>query len=147
MDEIFDLDHDVNSNPISPIVESIELSEESNVIKYDFQTSRRIQNAKNVLTNHSLLALKANENDESISITRCRYLAMLNPKWTAEIEKELFSVKPSQKSFDFTKSSVTLVTPSNNMLEALEDSRPSSYSSSYSPSSFKSPSKLRFTDQ
>jgi hypothetical protein len=142
MDEIFDLDHDT-----SPTVEKIEISEEVNIIKHDFQTARRIQNAKNILSRHSLLILQATENNEPLSMTRCRYLMMLNPKWTPQVEKEILSTKSYQKSFDFTKSSVTLVTPSNNMLEPLEDSRPSSYSSSFSPNSLNSPSKLRFKDQ
>ena len=147
MEGIFDFDQDSPHAPTSQTIETIEVSEREKSLKYDFQTARRIEIAKSVLMNQSILALKALENKEPISLTRARYLAMLNPKWNPEIEKEIFTVKSYQKTIDFSKSSVTLVTPSNNMLEILEDSRPSSYSSSFSPSSFKSSSKLRFTDQ
>lgn len=147
MNEIFNFEDDAGSSDNSLIVEQTELTEDCVSKKYDFRTARRIQLAKQMLTNQSLLALKSLENEEAIAITRARYLAMLNPHWSTEKEAELFSVNSDQSFIDFGKSSLTLITPSSSMVEAIEDSRPSSYSSSYSPNSFKSPSKLRFTDQ
>lgn len=144
MAEIFTLDHDFNEQNIKRIHSNNNLEQK---ISFNFQTAQRIEQAKSVLRCHSLLALLSEENNEPITITRTRYLARLNPAWSLESEKIIFETKAHQKEFDIMKTSLTHVTPSNSMLEVFEESRPSSYSSSYSPSSFKSPSRLRFRDQ
>lgn len=148
--EVFGFDNELPSNEeeeVSLLYEEEELPERDIFVQYDYQTARRIQNATTILNNHSLLALNASEGNEPITLIRAKFLAMLNPNWTPEKETELFSSKCFQKSLEFSKSSTTFVTPSNSMLETFEESRPASYSSSFSPNSFKSPGKLRFTDQ
>lgn len=147
MTDIFDFEGDVAGYEHQ--IEVINASQESlkGSVKLPFNVARRIGEAKNILNNHSLLALHAHEQDEPLALTQAKYLARLNPKWTPELEAELFSSRSYLKSIDPTKSTVTLVTPSANMIDALEESRPASYTSSFSPNSFKSPSRLRFRDQ
>lgn len=148
MGDIFDFEGDIAGQENQIGIINVSKESLSGSIKLPFNVARRIGEVKSILNNHSLLALQAHEQAEPLALTRAKYVARLNPKWTPEAESELYAARSYLKAIEPTKSTaVTLVTPSASMVDALEENRPASYTSSFSPSSFKSPSRLRFRDQ
>lgn len=130
-----------------------ESSPDNNLISpLNYQTARRIEQAKTMLRNHSLLVLQSIQTDESICLIRARLLAKLSPSWSPEIENKMFNqsgIDDAPIIFDYT-----IVTPSNTFIE-FDNVRSfaSSFStvnnsykshSSYSSGSFKSPDRMKF---
>lgn len=148
-EEIFAFDSSENvTNEGASSIESINLDAEdfeplSTPLNY--QTVRRIEHAKTLLRNHSLLAYQSIQTGEPISLIRAKLKAKLSPNWTPEKEKDLFS-GDIKNCRDYT-----IVTPSNNFIE-IDDPHNGSYASSYgaagsyksySAGSFKSPDRLK----
>lgn len=116
---------------------------ETFITPLNYATARRIEQARTILKNYSLLLFHANEAKEPVSITRMKWKAKLCKDWTPELEKELFSSSRDSsheiQSGNNYHNTVTYVTPSNNFIDLnQQDSRPSSFTSSFSPSSLKS---------
>ena len=127
-----------------------EENEESNyVTRMNYQTVRRIEQAKMMLRNHSLLVYQSLQSGEPISLIRAKLKAKLSPTWTPEKEAEIFSPSgdPPTACRDYT-----IVTPSHTFIEIDDIPHNGSFVSSYgtvgsyktfSPGSFKSSDRLK----
>ena len=120
----------------------------------NYQTVRRIEQAKTILKDRSLLILHSVQTGESICRFRAKLLAKLSPSWTPEIENKIFN--PSEFNLEFNEvsqvSDYTIVTPSTTFIE-IDNIRSfasslsavnNSYKSPYSLGSFKSPDRMKF---
>lgn len=150
--DIFVFDSSENNEATSSI-ESINFSAEdpqSLVIPLSYQTTRRIEQARAMLKNHSLLAYESIKSGDPISLVKAKLKAKLSPNWTPEKEKEIFSsdfntatcrdytiVTPSHTFIDIDD------TPHNSSFASSFGAASGSYKSTFSPASFKSPDRLK----
>lgn len=144
--DIFALD--AADSPPPPALVQIDLAADDPNHLYttlDYETARRIEHARMVLADHSQLVFCAQQANESVSLTRAKLFARLSPAWSPQRERDLFHLRPHQRTLDPLRVSITVVAPSNSPLEADEEPRPSSYTS-LSFGSFKSPDR-RFRDR
>ena len=115
---------------------------ESLLTPVNYQALRRIEHAKSLLRNHSLLAYESMQTGEPICYIRAKLKLKLCTNWTPEREEELLSSdKLKNSSHDYT-----IVTPSHNFVELDEEpQKGGSYGGSYqSGTSFKSPDRLKY---
>ena len=149
--DIFAFDSSENITQGGPSIESINFNAEEPEefsVPLNYQTTRRIEKAKETLKNHSLIAYESIQSGEPICLIKAKLKAKLCPNWTPEIEKEIFSTEGNIANCrDYT-----IVTPSHTFIEIDDVSHNSSFISSfgggssykaYSPASFKSPDRLR----
>lgn len=149
--DIFAFDSSENIAHGGPSIESINFNaEEPEEFSFtlNYQTTRRIEQAKAMLKNHSLIAYESIQTGEPISLIKAKLKAKLCPNWTPEIEKEIFYTEGNISNCrDYT-----IVTPSHTFIEVDDVPHNSSFASSfgtnssyktYSPASFKSPDRLR----
>lgn len=116
----------------------------------NYQTARRIEHAKTILRDRSLLTLHSLQTGESICRIRAKLFSKLSPSWSPEIENKIFN--PSEFDEVSFVSDYTIVTPSNTFIE-IDNVRSfasslsavnNSYKSPYSMGSFKSPDRMKF---
>lgn len=147
----FDSSENVNNEAVSSL-ESINFAAEEPehvTIPLNYQTTRRIEQARAMLKNHSLLAYESIQTGQPISLIKAKLKAKLSPNWTPEKEKQIFLS-------DFNMSNCrdfTIVTPSHTFIEIDDVPHNCSFTSSYgasgsykaafSPTSFKSPDRLK----
>ena len=149
--DIFAFDSSENVSQNYSSIESINFdSEEAEQLSasLNYQTARRIEQAKAMLRNHSLMAYESIQTGEPLSLIKAKLKAKLSPNWTPEKEQELFYTERNISNCrDYT-----IVTPSHNFIEIDDVPHNSSFASSfgaassyktYSPSSFKSPDRLK----
>lgn len=154
---LFDSSENINNNHETSSIESINFTAdepENVVIPLNYQTTRRIEQARAMLKNHSLLAYEAIQTGQPISLIKAKLKAKLSPNWTIEKEKQIFS----NDSNIGTCREYTIVTPSHTFIEIDDAPHNSSFTSSFgasgsykaaafSPSSFKSPDRLKHVKQ
>lgn len=137
----------------SSLMETINFSanEPQNISEpLNYQTTRRIEQARSMLKNHSLLAYESIQTGQPISLIKAKLKAKLSPNWTIEKEKEIFSNNDSSLA---TCKDYTIVTPSHTFIEIDDTPHNNSFASSFgasgsykatfSPASFKSPDRLK----
>lgn len=115
----------------------------------NYQTVRRIEQAKAMLRNHSLLAYQSLQTGEPICLIKAKLKIRLSPNWTPELEEDTFSVSADPPSRDYT-----IVTPSHTFIEIDNIPHNGSFVSSYgtvgsyktatfSPGSFKTSDRVK----
>ena len=132
-------------------IESVNFNEENDESNYqttlNYQTVRRIEQAKAMLRNHSLMAYQSLQSGEPISLIKAKLKAKLSPTWTPEKEADMFSPSNDPPGCDYT-----IVTPSHTFIEIDDIPHNGSFVSSYgtvgsyktfSPGSFKSSDRLK----
>lgn len=149
--DIFAFDSSENIPQNSSSIESINFNAEDTEeisVPLNYQTARRIEQAKAMLKNHSLLAYESIQTGEPISLIKAKLKAKLCPNWTPEKEKELFYTERNVTNCK----DYTIVTPSHIFIEIDDVPHNSSFASSfsaansyktYSSASFKSPDRLK----
>jgi hypothetical protein len=147
----FDSSENITQNYSSSSIECINFTaEEPEQISapFNYQTARRIEQAKSMLKNHSLIAYESIQTGQPICLIKAKLKAKLCPEWTPEKEIELFDTEGNITNCK----DYTIVTPSHTFIEIDDVPHNSSYASSfgapsthktYSPSSFKSPDRLK----
>jgi len=151
MGDIFDLElHDAAEAPLplapsSPTADRFNLSQaeaENLCKKYDFTTVKRIEYARKVLGDYSLLLKHSKEAHEPIARTRSKFQAQTLPQWTLQIEKELFDTRPHHQYIN-KDTPIAVISPSTEFADFGEESRPGSL---YTPGSASYTASLyRFT--
>lgn len=150
-EDIFAFDSSENFSHGSSSIETINFTadESENIcVPLNYQTARRIEQAKKILKSHSLLAYESIQTGEPISLIKAKLRAKLCPNWTPDKEKEIFHSEGNVLNFrDYT-----IVTPSHTFIEIDDIPHNSSFTGSFgaansykafSPASFKSPDRLR----
>ena len=149
--DIFAFDSNENIPQNSSSIESVNFDAEEAenlTVSLNYQTARRIEQAKSMLRNHSLLAYESIQTGEPICLIKAKLRAKLSPNWTPEKEKEIFYSEANVSNCrDYT-----IVTPSHTFIEIDDVPHNSSFTSSfgagnsyktYSPASFKSSDRLK----
>ena len=129
-------------------IESVNFDAENEESAYlttmDYQTVRRVEQAKSMLRNHSLLAYQSLQTGEPLSLVRAKLKAKLSPNWTPEREADLFapSSDPPAACPDYT-----VVTPSHAFIEVDDIPHNGSFVSSYGSYKTFSPGSLKSSDR
>lgn len=149
--DIFDFDSSENIAQNSSSIESVNFNSDEHAqfsVPLNYQTARRIEQAKAILKNYSLLAYESIQTGEPICLIKAKLIAKLCPNWTPEKEKEIFYTEGSVTN----SKEYTIVSPSHTFIEVDDIPHNSSFTSSfgaansyktYSPASFKSPDRLK----
>ena len=147
--DIFDFDSSESiAQNRSSSIESVNFNSdepEQISVPLNYQTARRIEQAKTILKNYSLLAYESIQTGEPICLIKAKFIAKLCRNWTPEKEKEIFYNDGNFTNFK----DYTIVTPSNAFIEIDDIPNNSSFTStaansySYKTCSFKSPDRLK----